>query len=565
MVADRVLSVSELAERAYEDTHRQFIEPVGWQRRAPRPSTSSRQPDAVSLASRSRHASTRGAVARPPSLKAPRKRPPSVSAATARRARSRTQSIRDLRSLIGESEADRSPLVLRSQELALEQFRRAAAIVPFYKRLLAARGIRPRHVDDIETFRAVVPIIEKSDVFGSHQLGDLVVAGSLDDIETLITSSGLTASSFSLGMINRRGTQSMIRSTDRLLDHLFHTRDKKTFVINTCAMGVTIPTSLPGINLSVRSDKALALLKALKPYYRQFVVTSDVYFLKKLLEDGCSAGMRWSNWPVQFIMGGEWFPETYRQYLASLLHVDLNRPHPSIHILGSMGAAELGFNLCFETHDVVRLRRLAASDDRVREALFGPIETLPMIGHYDPRRWFVEVMPTQELGANGGAFAFTTLDPDMAMPLVRYQTGDCGYILSHRRVSGILRALHHEAYIPALTHPLIAVVGRTKQSLTVARTTVRMEFLRTVLYSDPALAATTTGQFNATTKGGRLRLRVQLQADVEPGLRARIQAQWSSLFNRHFPAVVHAIPYFEFREALSVDYERKFLHLMGGA
>ena len=103
-------------------------------------------------------------------------------------------------------------------------------------------------------------------------------------------------------------------------------------MINTCAMGVTIPTSLPGINLSVRSDKALALLRALKPYYEQFVVTSDVYFLKKLLEDGRSAGMRWSNWPVQFAMGGEWFPESYRQYLASLVQVDLDRPtSPDTH------------------------------------------------------------------------------------------------------------------------------------------------------------------------------------------------------------------------------------------
>ena len=162
-------------------------------------------------------------------------------------------------------------------------------------------------------------------------------------------------------------------------------------------MGVSIPTSLPGINLSVRSDKVLALLRALKPYYEQFVVISDVYFLKKLLEDGRSAGMRWSRWPVQFAMGGEWFPESYRQYLASLVEVDLDRPHPRTRIMSSMGAAELGFNVCFETHDTVRLRRLADSDERVRQALFGSIDTVPMIGHYDPRRWFIEVTPTQEL------------------------------------------------------------------------------------------------------------------------------------------------------------------------
>jgi phenylacetate-CoA ligase len=340
----------------------------------------------------------------------------------------------------------------------------------------------------------------------------------------------------------------------------FQTGQKKTFMITTCAMGVTFPTSLPCSNLSVRSDRALALLRALRPYYQQFVVASDVYFLKKLIEDGRSAGIRWNKWPVQFAMGGEWFPESYRQYLASILQVDLARRHPPIHILSSMGAAELGFNLCFETHDTVRLRQLASSDERVREALFGPIDTVPMIGHYDPRRWFIELTPTQELGPSGGAFVFTSVDLNAVMPLVRYRTGDCGFILPHSRVSRLLRSLNYEAYVPSLTYPLLAVAGRTDQSLTVQGKTVRVEFLRAVLYSDLRLAALTTGQFRVTTRGRRLHISIQLQAATDPGRTATVQAQFSALINRHVPAVVRAVPYFDFRDAVSVDYERKFLH-----
>ncbi len=472
--------------------------------------------------------------------------------------RNPAQSLRELQSLPGGPSVDRSSLVVRSQQRAVEQFRRAAATVPFYKRLLARRGIRPVQVTDIEAFRTAVPIIGKRDVFASHPLADLLVDGSLDGIATLVSSSGLTAQSFSLGMIDRKGTRSMVRSIDRFFDTSFQTTHKKTFVINTCAMGVTIPTSLPGINLSVRSDKALALLRALRPYYRQFIVTSDVYFLKKLIEEGRSAGMRWSRWPVQFVIGGEWFPESYRQYLDSLLQVDPRRRLPT-RILGSMGAAELGFNLCFETHDTVRLRQLAASDERLRDALFGPVDTVPMIGHYDPRRWFIELTPTQELGPGGGTFAFTSVGLDAVMPLVRYQTGDCGYILPFGRVREILRRLRYDAYVPSLAYPLMAVAGRTGQSLTVAGKTIRMEFLRAVLYSDRSLAAATTGQFHATVRGRRLHLRIQMQPATELG-RATIQAQFSSLLNRHVPAVVSAVPYFDFREVLSVDYERKFRH-----
>jgi phenylacetate-coenzyme A ligase PaaK-like adenylate-forming protein len=183
-----------------------------------------------------------------------------------------------------------------------------------------------------------------------------------------------------------------------------------------------------------------------------------------------------------------------------------------------------------------------------------------MIGHYDPRRWFIELTPTQELGAGGGAFVFTSVDLNAAMPLVRYQTGDCGYILPHSRVTRILRMFKYDAYIPGSTYPLLAVAGRIDQSLTVAGKTIRMEFLRAVLYSDRALASATTGQFQVTTRNDRLQLRIQLQTGIEPGRRARIQAEFSALFNRHVRTVVRAVPYFDFHDALSVDYERKFHH-----
>jgi phenylacetate-CoA ligase len=454
----------------------------------------------------------------------------------------------------------RSPLALRPQQRAVQQFWRTAVSVPFYRRLLADRQIRPGRVTNIEEFRATVPIISKRDVFASQPLANLLAARAVDDVVTLISSSGLTASSFSLGMIDRAGTQAMVESIDRYLDARFQTKAKKTFVINTCAMGVSIPTSLPSVNLSVRSDKALALLRALRPYYRQFVVTSDVYFLKKLIEDGRNEGMQWSRWPVHFVMGGEWFPESYRQYLAGLLDVDLDRSRPRTQILGSMGAAELGFNLCFETHETVRLRRLAASDARVREALFGPINTIPMIGHYDPRRWFIELAPTREFASNGGAFVFTSLDPQAAMPLVRYQTGDCGHVFSHRHVSRILHSLKYDAYIPTSPYPLLAVAGRTDQAVTVAGKAVPMERLRSVLYSNRTLAALTTGQFTVMPRRGRLHLRIQLQAAVATERTPSIQARLSVLFNRHVPSSVHAVPYFEFHEALGVDYERKFNH-----
>jgi phenylacetate-CoA ligase len=454
------------------------------------------------------------------------------------------------------------PILIGPVQQAIKQFRRAAAAVPFYRRLLSRRGLRASRVTSPETFHTLVPMISKGDVFTSHSLADLLINHSFEQIDTFISSSGVTAQGVSLGMINRRETRSLIRSVDRLLDDWFEISRKRTFLINTCAMGLKIPTSLPCIDLSVRSDRAIAIIEKLRNLFQQFVVTSDVFFLKQLLEDGRGAGSDWAKLRANFVTGGEWFPESYRRYLAHLLQVDLYDRHPPLYILASMGAAELGFNLCHESHDLVRLRQLTESDGRLRQALFGGVDTVPMIGHYDPRRWYIEVTPRPGLVGSAGALAFTNLDLQAAMPLIRYQTGDQGYLFSHAHLSQLLRHFNYDRYIPSLTGPLMAVAGRTDQSLTAAGKSVRMELLRSELYADLSVAAETTGQFQATTAGDKLRVQVQLRSRIDPDRIVAVQQRLSTLINTHVATDVEMVPYFEFRHGMGVDYERKFSHLV---
>ena len=87
-----------------------------------------------------------------------------------------------------------------------------------------------------------------------------------------------------------------------------------------------------------------------------------------------------------------------------------------------------------------------------------------------------------------------------------------------------------------------------------------MEFLRALLYSDRRLASATTGQFHVTARGGRLHLRIQLQADCRTSAESDDPGAIVVTVQPAFPAVVRAVPYFDFRDALSVDYERKFQH-----
>jgi hypothetical protein len=91
---------------------------------------------------------------------------------------------------------------------------------------------------------------------------------------------------------------------------------------------------------------------------------------------------------------------------------------------------------------------------------------------------------------------------------------------------------------------------------------VRMEFLRSVLYSDHAVASQTTGQFRASTDGNRLSVHVQMSSQVDTDRIAEVQRRFSALTNTHVATDVHMVPYFAFQHGMGVDYERKFTHLV---
>jgi hypothetical protein len=81
------------------------------------------------------------------------------------------------------------------------------------------------------------------------------------------------------------------------------------------------------------------------------------------------------------------------------------------------------------------------------------------------------------------------------------------------------------------------------------------------VYSDHGLAAQTTGQFTVQENGQRLRLCIQLRPHIGGLDVGTAQTQFAELINRHVAADVRALPYFEFRHGMTVDYERKFNHV----
>ena len=100
----------------------------------------------------------------------------------------------------------------QADRAALRAFHRAAKRVPAYRNFLAEGGVDPARVTDIEAFRRLVPLTDKSSVFTANGLPSLCVDGRVDDIVCVYTSSGYSGE-FSFGVETvsdmRRGLHSI--------------------------------------------------------------------------------------------------------------------------------------------------------------------------------------------------------------------------------------------------------------------------------------------------------------------------------------------------------------------
>ena len=344
-------------------------------------------------------------------------------------------------------------------------FQDAAGNVPAYREFLKEKGVDLSEVNDVESFKRLVPIIDKS-IFSKYEIYDLCRGkslggkGKLSNMTNAATSSGMS-SEFSYALSGKKALNNFKFMADLLLDYIFNTSKRRTFFINADAMGVRMHTDLFLAETSVRPDMVLALIKKFASSFDQIILMGNTYFVKKVIEDGIEHGIDWKNITVHLVIGEDWFPENYRTYLARLLGIDFDRPEKGM-IISTMGISELGTTLFQETYNKVCIRRLAEENKELRYALFGKgTDICPILFHYHPYQIFLEEID--------GELVFTTLARDAAIPLVRYRSGDRGRIYTYNAVKAVLDRFDYKERTPELKLPLVAVMGRSGSSLAVAR------------------------------------------------------------------------------------------------
>lgn len=447
------------------------------------------------------------------------------------------------------------PLV---QDRLLAAFRRAHARVPAYRTILQEHRLIPDAIADLESFTRLCPILSKSNTFARFPIHELCVDGTLGDLADVLTSSG-HGGQFSFGLTSRSDAALSTDFTDRALDAAFEVACRKTLAINCLPMGVGFSSNCMTVaTTSVREDMAVALVETFGAYFAQILLVGDPLFMNRLTAHAAAAGLDWTRYRVNVVIGEEIFGERFRGYLASRLGLDPDRAEGG-YILSSFGVGELGLHLCHETRATIALRRAAFRNPALARDLFGEDDErapLPMIFTFSPLRTFIEAVACD--GAGYGRMTVSMLDPELPVPLLRYQTGDIVRLLDPGHVADAARR-HGVVLAHALPPELLALRGRQKEALPNGS---HVGVYKEALYADHAAASHLTGAFRVVDAGEGCTLHVQLAAEASPPVSIE-QSIVRALPPAARPDRVVVWPYARFPYGMGLDYERKFTYHEG--
>jgi phenylacetate-CoA ligase len=306
---------------------------------------------------------------------------------------------------------------------AADQARRR---VPAYRTLLARSGWRddPR-LPVVERLRRL-PVMDKESYIQAFSTEERCLDGRIPNGSMIDESAGSSGTPYN-----------WVRSAGELRE-LHHEMSQFTryycqganvvtinaFSMGAWATGVNVGEALRrnGIVKSTGPDvdKILHTLQFFGPRYR-YVITGYPPFLKHLMP--AKGGFDWSAYWLVGLVGGEGMSEALRDYLCRRFRA----------VYSGYGASDLDMGVAGESPLTIWIRQQAATDPRLKTALFGDDPRLPMLFHYNPLDYHLETNERGELIVTINRLA-------VLLPRIRYNVRDAGAVLAFDEMLARLRA-----------------------------------------------------------------------------------------------------------------------------
>lgn len=391
----------------------------------------------------------------------------------------------------------------------LRILKEASRTVPAYKKFLTSNKIDVDAIKTLKDFDTIPPVTKKN-YLRAYPWRDLSKNNSLKNDPLVMTStSGSTGEPFYFPRTQAIDIQSSV-AHQMFLRSAKVSKNKSTLVIDCFGMGVWIGGLITYQAFKYISERGYAMsiitpginkreifqaLKNIGGAYDQIILCGYPPFIKDVIDEGKAKGILWSDYSLKIIFAAEGFSETFRDYIIKEAGIhDVYRDTMNIY-----GSADIG-TMAQETPVCILLRRLALSNKELYMSLFGQGTRLPTVAQYIPE--FINFE-----SKNGSVYC----TGDNALPLVRYEIGDNGGVLTYKEVEELcnqagvdLKTEIKKAKIEdtIIELPFVSVYERSDFSASFYGALIYPEFIKKGL-SHELLDEYITGKFTMSTKNDK--------------------------------------------------------------
>jgi phenylacetate-CoA ligase len=388
----------------------------------------------------------------------------------------------------------------------LKLFHTAAKRVPAYKDFLKKARINPDKIKSIEDF-SLIPPINKNNYLNYYPYEMLLWDGDIKKPATIHASSGSTGESTYFRREFKYDLRRAVQVQNFLEYNKLSLKGPTLFIITfgmgvwSAGTGIYIGTYLTSnfnnlsisiISPGVNKAETIKILKKLAPNFKQVIIAGYPPFVKDIIDEAIEAKIDFKKFNLRLIFTGEALPEELREYFFKKTHIK----NIFTDVINTYGTSELG-TVGIETPLTILISRLAYKKRKLFNELFkDEIRTITFV-QYIP--YFVN------FECIDGELIFTG---DNAIPLIRYQPGDRGGILTFSEIKEILSQNNIDInkefgeaniydYIAKL--PSVYVFERSDLSVTLYGIVIYPEYIRRALF-DRELSQFLTGKFTMLTK-----------------------------------------------------------------
>lgn len=281
------------------------------------------------------------------------------------------------------------------------------------------------------------PIINKHNYLLSYPMEDLCRPGSLDTIHLIGASSGFSKTGAVFWPKRPCDEKSYIINIEQMFVDNYHIDKKKTLCIECLALGMwiggmQIAAAVRRIGLTEKYRFTLATpgldlktaVEVLEAYYKRYdqvlIITnpSNIPIITALVQE---KGIQLQPASVYFPVVGEYFSEALREHICQ----EYGHPIEETGVLWTgYGSADTGA-ISAETADTIRIRKWFAHHPEMSRRYFGTEDT-PMMLQLSSDA-YVEIID-----------GHIVVTKDQFIPLVRYDTNDCGGLLDREDLRGVV-------------------------------------------------------------------------------------------------------------------------------